>query len=923
MDEDVREGDVVADAGTAARITGTSPQGAADLLFDLLLDVVRRHQPELEPVLTGSAEKSIIGFSPELMARALSAQGIWFQLLSLADQNATMRRRRFIERKRGRDALLGTFDHVLTEARQAGVGPREIERLLETLRIRPVITAHPTESKRVTVLEKYRRIYLLLRELESARWTEREQQTIISNIRDQIELVWMTGELHLQKPTVEHEVLRGLHFFDETLFEKAPEMMQLLEGALKRNYPDVDFDLPPFFQFGSWIGGDRDGNPFVTTEVTGWALRKNAMGALRHYHDRLVALARSLSISQRALPVPEAFREDLAFELRASGDGEFIKERNPGEPYRQFLTCILRKLDATIERAEGKEIEVGTPHYTNADELIHDLRRMERALTDANSPTIAADMVRPVRRSVELFRFSTVRLDLRENTTRTTQAVQALWWSSEGHSEGDPPELGSPEWRAWLLRALARPLSPDPSGEPMPSEAEETIAMFKQAAEIRRGLDPDAYGSFILSMTRSVDDILGAYLLAKHGGLFLDAAGTEICSMPIVPLFETIDDLRAAPAIMREALAIPLIRRSTHWQGGLQEVMLGYSDSNKDGGFVASNWELAKAQTQLTRVGENAGTPISFFHGRGGSVSRGGAPTGRAIAAQPAGSIRGRFRVTEQGEVVSYKYANKGTALYQMELLASSVLQHALKSEREAALRPSGEFDDALEALSGLSRVAYDKLLSNPDLVAYFQSASPLEEISLLNIGSRPARRFGASSLKDLRAIPWVFAWSQNRHMITNWYGVGSAIESFLEVRGDKGQRLLTEMFKSSRLFRLIVDEVEKALARVDLDIARDYASLVSDERIRTTIFTMIENEYALTKKMVLSLSGSAFPGERFKQFQASMAQRLPTVNQVSREQVELLRRFRASDNEEERESFKSALLLSINTVAAGLGATG
>ncbi|MEM7400166.1 MAG: phosphoenolpyruvate carboxylase, partial [Pseudomonadota bacterium] len=447
--------------------------------------------------------------------------------------------------------------------------------------------------------------------------------------------------------------------------------------------------------------------------------------------------------------------------------------------------------------------------------------------------------------------------------------------------------------------------------------------MFTQAAEIRRGLDPDSYGSFIISMTRSVDDILGAYLLAKQGGLFLDAAGTEICSLPIVPLFETIDDLRAAPAIMREALAIPLIRRSTRWQGGLQEVMLGYSDSNKDGGYVAANWELAKAQQQLTRVGENAGTPISFFHGRGGSVSRGGAPTGRAIAAQPAGSIRGRFRVTEQGEVVSSKYANKGTALYQMELLASSVLQHALMSERETALKPSGEFDDALEALSGLSRVAYDKLLSNPNLVEYFQAASPLEEISLLNIGSRPARRFGASSLKDLRAIPWVFAWSQNRHMITNWYGVGSAIQSFLDVRGEKGARLLGEMFNESRLMRLIVDEVEKALARVDLRIARDYASLVSNEQVREEIFSMIEQEYALTKEMVLSISGSAFPGERFEQFRASLADRLSTVNQVSREQVELLRRFRASENEQQRESLKPALLLSINTVAAGLGATG
>jgi phosphoenolpyruvate carboxylase len=909
------------DAGMTALIRGTSAKGAADILFTLLIEVVRRHQPEIEDVFKGGANVSDL--SPELMARALQAQGIWFQLLSIAEQNATMRRRRHIERTRGRDKLRGTFDNVLADAAAAGIAPREIEDLLRSLRIRPVITAHPTESKRVTVLEKYRKVYLLLRELEATRWTERERLEILADIRDQIELVWMTGELHLEKPTVEHEVLRGLYFFDETLFERAPEMLELLDGALQRHYPNEHFDLPPFFQFGSWIGGDRDGNPHVTTSVTGWALRKNALAALRYYRERIVGLARALSITERSLPVPESFQGELGHVLKMSGEAEAIAQRNPGEPYRQFLTCVLRKLDATVLRAEGSDLALGTPHYGSADELIHEMLQVERALADANSPSIAADMVRPVRRAIELFRFSTVRLDLRENTTRTTAALQALWWASDGHAEGEPPELGSREWRTWLLRALARPLTHERVIARLPSKATEVIDMFTQAAEVRRGLDRDAFGSFILSMSRSVDDILGAYLLAKEGGLFLDAAGTEICAMPIVPLFETIDDLRAGPAIMREALAIPLIRRSTHWQGGLQEVMLGYSDSNKDGGFIASNWELSKAQTNLTRVGEEAGTAIAFFHGRGGSVSRGGAPTGRAIAAQPAGSIRGRFRVTEQGEVVSYKYANKGTSLYQMELLASSVLEHALKSEREAALQPRPEFDDALEALSGLSRTAYTGLISHPDLVTYFQAASPLEEISLLNIGSRPARRFGASSLKDLRAIPWVFAWAQNRHIITGWYGVGSALQAFIEVRQEQGEALLGRMFAESRLFRLIIDEVEKTLALVDLEIARDYAGLVGDKKVQKTILAMIEKELALTAEMVLKVSGSAFPLERFPRFRASLAERLPTVNQVNREQVELLRRFRASENDQDREAFKSALLLSINTVAAGLGATG
>ncbi len=904
-----------------ALIGGTHAEEAADLLFALLLDVVRQHQPEIAPVLEGGAD--ISGLSPELMARALQAQGIWFQLLSIAEQNAAMRRRRHIERTRGREALRGSFANVLAEAARDGIGAAEIEGLLSSLRIRPVITAHPTESKRVTVLEKYRRIYLLLRELEGARWTERERRALLDDLRDQIELVWMTGELHLEKPTVEHEVLRGLHFFDETLFEKAPELLGLLELALAENYPGARFEMPPFFQFGSWIGGDRDGNPWVTTKVTGWTLRRNALAALRYYRDRIVALAKALSITERALPVPVNFREELDRALEASGEGDTIRARNPGEPYRQFLTLILRKLDATIARVEGQDIGGPGAAYANADELILDLRVMEQALDEAHSASLAANLVKPVRRAVEIFRFSTVRLDLRENTTRTTEALQALWWATDGHGDGNPPELGSREWRTWLTQELARPRSSDRVLPELPPEVADLIAMFRQAGEVRRDLDRDAFGSFILSMTRSVDDILGAYLLAKEGGVFLDEAGTEICPLPIVPLFETIADLRAAPAIMRETLAIPLVRRSTKWQGGIQEVMIGYSDSNKDGGFVASNWELAKAQSALTRVGEEAGVPIAFFHGRGGSVSRGGAPTGRAIAAQPAGSIRGRFRVTEQGEVVSYKYANKGTALYQMELIAASVFEHALKSEREEALKPKHEFDDAMEALAGAARAAYSVLLGEPHLVAYFQAASPLEEISLLNIGSRPARRFGARSLKDLRAIPFVFAWAQNRHIITGWYGVGSALANFIEVRGEAGLALLRRMFKDSRLFRLIIDEVEKTLLLVDLDIARDYASLIEDEAVRAAILPMIERELQLTRDMVLKVSGDTELAERFPDYRARLAARLPAINEVNRMQVELLRRFRGAPDDAAREAFKSALLLSINTVAAGLGATG
>ncbi|KNY21406.1 phosphoenolpyruvate carboxylase [Methylobacterium sp. ARG-1] len=899
-------------------ITGTSAEQALDILFQALLDVARRHDPDLEAVLHGTAD--ISRFSPEMLARALQVQGIWFHLISIAEQNAAMRRRRHVERTEGRAALSGSFAKVFAEARAKGIQPAQIQALLSDLRIRPTLTAHPTEGKRVTVLEKFRRIYLVLRELEMPRWTDRERNGLMNELRDQIELVWMTGELHLEKATVEREVAWGLHFFDETLFEMLPETMDTLEESLAEAYPGTSFQVPPFFQFGSWIGGDRDGNPYVTAAVTRQALHRNALASLNRYRDGVHELGRTLSLTERALPLPETFRQELDRQLAESGQARAIARRNPGEPYRQYLTCVLRKLDATIARNEGQH--PSGPDYASADGLIEDLRTLERGLEDAKCGALGRDLVRPVRRMVEIFRFSTVRLDLRENTTRTTETLQALWRQRNG--EGEPPALGSAAWRQWLDAELVRPRDPERSFESLPDAARETLATFALVAEMRECLDREAFGAFVLSMTRSVEDILGAYLLAKEAGVFLDAAGPEIrpeiCPLAIVPLFETIDDLRAAPAIMRELLGVPVVRRSTRWQGGVQEVMIGYSDSNKDGGFVAANWELYKAQSKLTRLGQDLGVGIAFFHGRGGSVSRGGVPTHRGIMAQPPGSIRGRFRTTEQGEVVSFKYANRGTAAYQMELLAASVFEHALAGDGE---RAGVGHDDALEALAGASRAAYVRLLQTDGLVDYFQSASPLDEIALLNIGSRPARRFGARSLSDLRAIPWVFAWSQNRHVITGWYGVGSGLASFIEVRGRDGEATLKRLFQESRVFRLVLDEVEKTLMMVDLDIARAYAGLVPDAGVRDRIFAMIEAEYALTREMVLRVSGGTELAERFPLFRDRLKGRLPTINQVGREQVELLARYRAETDEDRREAVKSALLLSINCIAVAFGSTG
>jgi phosphoenolpyruvate carboxylase len=914
-------------ADPAAASAAAYANEVVELLSGLLLGLVRERQPEVEPVLRG--ERRPADLSPELLARTLQVQGIWFQLLSIAEQNAAMRRRRQVEAERGHDQLRGTFAQVISGAAETGVSAGEIRELLEILRVRPVITAHPTEAKRVTVLEKHRRIYRRLVDLESPRWTPRERQALIDGLRTEIELLWNTGELRLAKPTVPQEVFWGLHFFNETLFEAVPDLLDKLERALAHSYPGERFQVPPFFQFGSWIGGDRDGNPFVTNDVTRSTLIENRLTGLRRYRRRLGELVRALSITERAMPVPDGFREALERELTATGEGDEIAARNPGEVFRQFLACMVRRLDVMIARAERGETTPDPAGYASAEGLIADLRLIEEALAFAGSRSIASTLVRPVRREVEAFRFCTVRLDVRENTTKLNAALGDLWkmvesrrGGAEGPTDGQVPDQGSEAWRQWLATELARPLTGNPAPE-LPAESAETQGMFHLVRRLREEVDREAFGTFVLSMTRNVSDVLGAYLLAKNAGLFADTAGVESCTLPIVPLFETIEDLQRAPTIMKELLTIPLVRRSVRAQGGVQEVMIGYSDSNKDGGFLTSNWELSKAQIKLTRLGKECGVPIAFFHGRGGSVSRGGAPTGRAIAAQPAGSINGRMRITEQGEVVSFKYANRGTAQYQIELLAASVVEHSLKSEREKALLPTAEFDEAMEALSGAAQASYRGLVDHPDLLPYYQTASPLEEISLLNLGSRPARRFGARSLSDLRAIPWVFAWSQNRHFVPGWYGVGSGILTFLQVRGQRGAGLLNRMFTESRLFRLIVDEVEKTLTYVDLEIAREYADLVTDPSVRSNILGLVEEEYHRTVEAVLRISGGTELVERYPRFRRRLARRLPTINQVSRQQIELLRRFRESGGDKTQEEQMSALLLSINSIAAGFGATG
>lgn len=892
-----------------------------DQLFDLLIDVIRVRQPEIEPVLRGEATVPV--GKRTLLMRSLQAQGIWFQLLNIAEENSGMRRRRAIETELGPEMVDNSFAKAICDLKNAGVPASEIQSFFDSANVRPVITAHPTEAKRVTVLEIHRRIYLLLMDLESPRWTERERAALIKKLRNEIDLLWLTGELRLEKPTVSQEVSWGLHFFRETLFERVPELMEKLEWALQSYYPGEHFRIPPFFQFASWIGGDRDGNPFVTNPVTRDTLIAHRRACLERYKLQLEELRNHISIGRHSFDIPDDFQARLSEMIRNSRQYRSAPERNPGEMFRQYCVCMLEKLDDALEATEQQETpDEGIPACRSADELIDDLCFLENTLIRCRCEYLAATLVQPFRREVEIFRFRTCSLDLRQNTTVTTAALQAIWACRTRKEPSQCPDKFSDEWLKWILSELEG--HPDGALEAsgIPPAARETFDLLRSVTECRSIIDTQAFGNFILSMTQSEADILGIYLLAKFAGLF--GGGQEpACTLPVVPLFETIEDLRAAPAIMDRLLSRPLVRRSVRCQGGVQEVMIGYSDSNKDGGYLSSNWELHRAQTRLTQVGNRSGIPISFFHGRGGSISRGGAPADQAIAAQPPGSVHGQMRITEQGEVVSSKYANRGTALYHMELLASSVIDHSLRSARQDHRDDSEDFSQAFESLSEASFKAYRNLVEQPGLLEYYESASPVEELTLLNIGSRPARRFGAKSLGDLRAIPWVFAWTQNRHLVPSWYGLGSALKSFRQLRED-AEKMLRDLFSQSPLFRLVIDEAEKSLSQVDLLIAKEYSELVTDMEIRRHIFSMIENEYHLTVEEVLQVSNSNLLAERFPRFRRKLTRRLPTINLIGREQVRLIRHFRSlPEDDPTRRKALVPLLMSINCIATGLGWTG
>lgn len=848
----------------------------------------------------------------------MQACGIWFHLLNIAEKIGVDQQRNAVDMQSDGKSP-GTFASVFAYAKQAGMSAEEVSRQLAKLSTGVVLTAHPTEARRVTIVDIHRRIYRKVSRLGAGLLSTAEQQQLATQIRNEIDLLWLTGDIYLEKPTVGSEVSKGMHFFKKSLFDSVVGVYSRLQSGLSEHYPQAATQVPAVLKFGSWIGGDRDGNPNVTNSVTWDALLAGRDAALQRHTVSLKHLISRLSIAEHSIDAPDWFKARLEDELRGMAAADSIRQRNPGEIFRQYIACMLHKLDLTN----------AVDRYRKSQQLINDLDNLSQALHEAGCGAHSDYLIQPIRREVETFGFRTASLDLRENSQSLNAALAEIWsqFNGSGNDWMDTaPEVESDEWLAWLQSELDRDY-PDGRGVDFSSLSEatvQTLGMFQLIARASRELDAGAIGTFIISMSRCVADILGAYLLARYAGAFANEGNARVCIVPIVPLFETIDDLRSAPAILTELMTSELVRRSIKYSGGSQEVMVGYSDSNKDGGFLTATWEVSKAQAVMQQAARRCGVEVSFFHGRGGSVSRGGAPTGRAIAAQPANTINGRLRITEQGEVVSAKYSNRKVAEYQLELLLSGVLEHTLKSPDEPELSLNKEFDEVMESLSALSYAQYRELADMPELLTFYSVASPVEELALLKLGSRPARRFGAASLDDLRAIPWVFAWSQNRLFVPGWYGVGTALASLKQSRGEAGWKLLQRMYRESRVFRLVIDEVEKSILQVDLEVARGYADLVEDQMLADRVYQRITEEFNITTEKILALTGESVLCERFETVGDLHTRRQHMLKQAGLKQIQLLERYRAARQEGRYdEDCLTALLLSINCVSSGLGWTG
>lgn len=867
------------------------------------------------------------------------AYSIAFQLLGMAEQNAADQFRRSIEQQSGADALPALWGDSLRQLKDAGWTSEQIARELPNMQVELVLTAHPTEAKRATVLAHHRRLFERFQnQSQMAAFNSTGPMSTLDQeendfaVRALLAILWRTGEIYLDKPDIQSERRNVLDYLTHVF----PSVLRPLDQRLRRAWADVGLDAKVFddplvfprLTFGTWVGGDRDGHPLVTADVTRTSLlemRRSALGLLQR---QLLQLARLLSLSaywQR--PKPE-FLQSLASIAESLGPaGRKAIDRNPNEPWRQFINTMIARLPSG-EIQPDRIVVAPAPMYQRSSELLDDLKLLYDSLIAAGMRRPADYALQPLMRVVQTFGFHLAVLDIRQNSSFHDKAVEQLLlaagfsdsafstWSEEKRLELLERELSS-------RRPFARP---DVSLGP---EADAVLSAFRVVKEHRDASGDDGLGSLIVSMTRKTSDLLVVYLLAREVGLMEETESGLQCPLPVVPLFETVDDLQGSPEIFEAFLSHPVTHRtlrSIQKRRGASEavgqIMIGYSDSNKDGGILASLVNLRQAQKSLAAVGRKHQVRVRFFHGRGGTISRGAGPTHRFIRALQNQTLQGDLRVTEQGETIPQKYAHQSTAIYNLELFLAGVTRKTLQDKTSDL--SDHPLDTTLDRLAQWARESYTGLLNQDGFVQFFREATPIDAIEQSRIGSRPSRRTGKQSLADLRAIPWVFSWGQARFFLSGWYGVGSALERLQNTDPDAFHSLKNELTRWAPLHYLI-SNVATSLAATDLDIMREYASMVDNEPLRKSCMDPIEAELARTTRMVETVYGGPL-SERRPNIQRMIQLRSTGLRVLHRQQISLLKMWRSyhkMNQPQSAESLVPQLLLTVNAIASGLGTTG
>src|ERR1700681_3997991 len=847
--------------------------------------------PNLDPTLMVRAREIVSGLSIEDAYRVTKAFAIYFELTNLAETNHRKRRRRAARMLAGKTPVDGSFRGTLVRMKSAGVSAENMLECLRKVKVTPVFTAHPTEITRHTIRLKRRRIAAYLERLDQLPLSDSEAHEYESLILAEITALWQTDEVRLNKPTVRDEIHMGLDYFPMVLFETLPRLYAELEESLRDVY-NADAEVPEVLSFGSWIGGDRDGNPFVTADSTREALDMARHVIFDHYIAETVRLIGQLSMSTRRIGVSVALAQRTrAYEEKLGERYSRWKQITSAELYRHFLEFLIARL--RFSRRSSKHEH----SYKSPQQFEEDLSIIRDSLC-ANQGQRLAELVSPLLRKVRTLGFHLHALDIRQHARIQSQALV------------DVASAGRPS---------AGVTQPPPE---TPAQSAELLDTFPCIAELKKAHSPRAIRNFVISNTQSEHDIFAVVRLATLSGVSVAASTGDPGLMP-VPLFESIEALRSSATIMRRVWKAAEFQPLLDSWGRQHEIMLGYSDSNKDGGMLTSTWELHKAQRHLYEAARECRVNLRLFHGRGGTVGRGGGPTHAAILAQPAGDFSGEIRITEQGEVLSWKYSDPVLAEWNLEIMIAACLE-AVTMPTQAEPETKQRWDEAMEAMSNDAFAFYrEQIDENPEVLAYFEQATPVNDREHARIGSRPARRTANRTLDDLRAIPWIFGWMQGNHAVPAWFGVGYSIDRFA-ARGAGHAELLREMMHGFPLFASLVRSVEIAMAKADFAIARLYADLVTGAALRDRVFEMLRLEFERTRQTILTVTGQQELLEKNRVILRSVRLRTPYVDPLSLIQVDLLRRKRAGPADPSLDpALDYAIGATMNGIAAGLHNTG